>query len=155
MSNDPASQKGTNTKNASAPGPVSSVKSKVTVINTQDAATKVGLPRLTNIANIITGIVKDDENNLLPGILVTVTNHEGIPMRALKTNKLGQFAASTPLGSGVYFVEIEDPRGRFTFSRVQITLNGTVVPALEIIAKSQKQLTREKLAQEIFGKPTI
>ncbi len=76
-------------------------------------------------------------------------------MRALKTNKLGQFAASTPLTSGVYFVEIEDPRGRFTFTRVQITLNGTVVPVLEIIAKSEKVLTREKLAQEIFGKTSV
>lgn len=132
-----------------------SAPSTVRVINTQDAATKVGLPRLTNVANVITGLAKDDAGNQLPGILVTVTNGEGIPVRALKTNKLGQFAASTPLGSGTYFVEIEDPRGRFTFSRVQITLNGSVVPALEIIAKSQKQLTREILTQEIFGKNTM
>ena len=132
-----------------------STQSTVTVINTQEAATKAGLPRLTNVSNVITGLVKDNEGNLLPSILVTVTNGDGIPVRALKTNKLGQFAASTPVSSGVYFVEIEDPRSRFTFSRVQITLNGTVVPALEIIAKSQKQLTREKLAQEIFGGNTI
>ena len=127
----------------------------VKVINTQDAAVKVGLPRLTNIANVIAGLVKDGSGNLLPGILVTVTDHEGVPVRALKTNKLGQFAASTPLGPGTYFVEIEDPRQRFTFSRVQITLNGAVVPALEIMAKSQKQLTREMLTQEIFGKNSI
>jgi hypothetical protein len=126
-------------------------KSVVTVINTQAAATKAGLPRLTNIANVITGLVKDGAGNFLPGILVTVINGEGMPMRALKTNKLGQFAASTPLGSGTYYVEIEDPRERFTFSRVQITLTGAVVPAIEIIAKSQKQLSREKLTQEIFG----
>lgn len=127
----------------------------VNVITTQEGAVKVGLPRLTNAPNVITGLVKDDAGNLLPGILVTVTNGEGVPMRALKTNKLGQFAASTPLTSGIYFVEIEDPRGRFTFTRVQITLNGTVVPVLEIIAKSEKVLTREKLAQEIFGKTSV
>lgn len=127
----------------------------VNVITTQEGAVKVGLPRLTNAPNVITGLVKDDVGNLLPGILVTVTNGEGVPMRALKTNKLGQFAASTPLTSGVYFVEIEDPRGRFTFTRVQITLNGSVVPVLEIIAKSEKALTREKLAQEIFGKTSV
>ncbi len=127
----------------------------VNVITTQEAAVKVGLPRLTNVPNVITGLVKDDAGNLLPGILVTVTNHEGVPVRALKTNKLGQFAASTQLMSGVYFVEIEDPRGRFSFTRVQITLNGSVVPVLEIIARSEKALTREKLAQEIFGKTSI
>lgn len=127
----------------------------VNVITTQEGAVKVGLPRLTSYPNVVTGLVKDDAGNLLPGILVTVTNSEGVPVRALKTNKLGQFAASTQLSNGVYFVEVEDPRGRFTFTRVQITLNGTVVPVLEIIAKSEKVLTREKLAQEIFGKTTI
>ena len=74
-----------------------------------------------------------------------------MPLRALKTNRLGQFAASTPLANGVYFVEIEDPRARYVFDRVQITLNGSVVPALEIIAKNQKQVNREKLVKEIFG----
>lgn len=127
----------------------------VNVITTQEGAVKAGLPRLTNVPNVITGLVKDDTGNFLPGILVTVTNSDGIPMRALKTNKLGQFAASTQLASGTYFVEVEDPRGRFTFSRVQITLNNAVVPILEIIAKSEKALTREKLAQEIFGKPNL
>lgn len=132
-------------------GEASSPQPTVNVISSQDAATKVGLPRLTNVANVITGLIKDDAGNMLPGILVTVTNTEGIPMRAFKTNKLGQFGASTPLPNDTYLVEIEDPRDRFTFDRAQITLNGVVLPALEIIAKSQKRLIREKLAQEIFG----
>lgn len=148
----PASPRATTPREDSLAG---SSRGTVNVITTEEGAVKVGLPRLTNAPNVITGLVKDDVGNLLPGILVTVTNGEGVPMRALKTNKLGQFAASTPLTSGVYFVEIEDPRGRFTFTRVQITLNGTVVPVLEIIAKSEKVLTREKLAQEIFGKTSV
>jgi len=141
---------------ASAPVPPLTPASRgaVNVITTQEGAVKAGLPRLTNVPNVVTGLVKDDAGNFLPGILVTITNGEGVPVRALKTNKLGQFAASTQLASGTYFVEIEDPRARFTFSRVQITLNGAVVPVLEIIAKSEKVLTREKLAQEIFGKTT-
>lgn len=127
----------------------------ISVINTQAAAIKSGLPRLTTTPNVITGIIKDNMNNFLPAILVTVTNRENIPMRALKTNKLGQFAASTPLPNDVYIIEAEDPRDRFTFDRVQITLNGAIVPAIEIVAKSQKQITREKLTQEIFGKNQI
>lgn len=128
-------------------------RGSVNMITTQEAAVKAGLPRLTNVPNVITGIVKDDEGNLLPSILVTVTNAEGLPMRALKTNKLGQFGASTPLAQGTYYVEIEDPRGKYTFSRVQITLTGGVLPVLEILAKSEKALTREKLTKEIFGTP--
>ncbi len=148
----------TNTQPAAAPlqeeqhTTTQSQQPTISVINTQAAAIKSGLPRLTTTPNVITGIIKDNMNNFLPAILVTVTNRENIPMRALKTNKLGQFAASTPLPNDVYIIEAEDPRGRFTFDRVQITLNGAVVPAIEIVAKSQKQITREKLTQEIFGK---
>jgi hypothetical protein len=122
----------------------------VKIISGADAV-KVGLPRLTNLPNVITGIIKDDVNNFLPGILVTIINAQKIPMRAFKTNKLGQFGATTPLPNGIYIIEVEDPRARFVFDRAQITLNGAVVPALEIIAKGQKQIVREKLTQEIFG----
>jgi len=116
-------------------------------------AVKVGLPRLTTFPNIVTGIVKDKDKNLLPGVLVTVKDKDGVPLRALKTNRLGQFAASTQLPNGTYLVEIEDPRLRFTFDRAQITLNGTIVPALEIFAKTEKEITRAKLEKELFGKP--
>lgn len=122
----------------------------VKIITPQDAV-KAGLPRLTTFPNVVTGITRDSDNNLLPGVLVTVRDRDGVPVRALKTNRLGQFAASTPLANATYFVEIEDPRGRYIFDRVQITLNGSIVPALEIIAKSQKEVAREKLAKEIFG----
>ena len=118
-------------------------------------AEKVGLPRLTTFPNIVTGIVKDKEKNLLPGVLVTVKDKEGVPLRALKTNRLGQFAASTQLPNGTYLIEIEDPRLRFTFDRAQITLNGTIVPALEIFAKTEKEITRAKLEKELFGTPNI
>lgn len=138
------------------PTPLTPVPGKtqptVSVINTQAEAVKAGLPRLTNVPNVISGIIKDDENNFLPAILVTVTSKDNMPMRALKTNKLGQFAASTPLPNDTYVVEAEDPRSRYTFDRAQITLNGQVVPGIEIIAKSQKQLVREQLSEQIFGK---
>lgn len=119
----------------------------------KDVATRAGLPRLTTFPNVVTGIIKDYDNTLLPGVLVTVKDKDGIPLRALKTNKLGQFAASTPLGNGTYVVEVEDPRGRFSFDKVQITLNGAVMPALQIIAKSKRELDREALSRQIFGTP--
>jgi hypothetical protein len=120
-------------------------------IITPESAVKAGLPKLTTIPNVVTGIIRDGERSLLPGVLVTVRDKDDVPLRALKTNRLGQFAASTPLVNGTYLVEVEDPRGRYIFDRVQITLNGSVMPALEIVAKNQKQLARDKLAKEIFG----
>ena len=116
-----------------------------------EATTRAGLPRLTTFSNVVTGIVKDNVGGLLPGVLVTVRDKEGVPLRALKTNKLGQFAASTQLPNGTYIVEIDDPRNRFLFDRAQITLNGSVMPAIEIVAKSKRDINREELSKQIFG----
>jgi hypothetical protein len=149
-----------NTVIPAAPSSASSVatpqtpKTQNVKIITPESAVKAGLPRLTTFPNVVTGIIKDSDNNLLPGVLVTVKDKDGMPLRALKTNRLGQFAASTPLSNGVYFVEIEDPRTRYIFDRVQITLNGSIVPAIEVVARSQKQINRAMLEKELFGKPT-
>lgn len=128
-------------------------KSTVKVI-TPDMAVKAGLPRLTTFPNVVTGIIKDNQGNLLPGILVTVKDKEDIPVRALKTNKLGQFAASTPLANGVYTIDIEDPKGIHLFDRVRITLNGSVLSPVEVIARTKKEMDRAKLAAELFGPAT-
>lgn len=130
--------------------PAPSTQTSVRVF-TPEAATKAGLPRLTTFPNIVTGIIKDYNDNLLPGILITVRDATDTPLRALKTNKLGQFAASTPLPNGTYIVEIEDPKNALVFDKVQITLNGAVSPPIEVVSKSQKRVERDRLAREIFG----
>lgn len=119
----------------------------------QTTAQSVGLPRLTTFPNVITGVVKDNVGGLLPGILITVRDKDGVPLRALKTNKLGQFAASTPLSDGSFIIEAEDPRNRFVFGRAELALTGVVLPPLEITAKSQKEVSRSELAKQIFGQP--
>ncbi|MBI5613580.1 PrgI family protein [Candidatus Gottesmanbacteria bacterium] len=111
-----------------------------------------GVPRLTTFPNVANGIIKDSNGNMLPGILVTIKDHDGVPMRALKTNKLGQFAASTPLQPGEYVIEIEDPRNQFAFDKTKLNIDNSILPAVEIIAKSQKEIARAKLAMDIFGK---
>ena len=118
-------------------------------------ATQVGMPKLTNQANVITGIIKTSSGNLLPNIIVTVQDKEGVPVRALKTNRLGQFAASTPLTAGVYLIEIEDPKKTYQFHRIEVNLINEVIPALEISAINERDIVRQKLTQELFGKNKI
>ncbi len=118
---------------------------------TAETAVKAGLPRLTTFPNVVTGIIKDAEGNLLPGVLVTVRDKDEMPVRALKTNKLGQFAASTPLPNGTFTVDIEDPRGQHFFDRVRVTFNGSVMAPVEVISKSKKQMERSQLEKSIFG----
>lgn len=130
-------------------------KTTVRIVASPKALIKEGIPKLTTTPNVISGIIKDSNGSLLPNLIVTVKDKEGVPVRALKTNKLGQFAASTPLASGVYLIEVEDPKQTFRFKRIEVTLMGVAMPALEISAVSEKDLMRQKLAHEIFGKNTL
>lgn len=147
---DAQAQTPTPMRQASVASPTETSTTSVRVI-APGAASKAGLPRLTTFPNVVTGIIKDHFGNLLPGMLITVRDRDDVPLRALKTNKLGQFAASTPLPNNTYVVEIEDPKGGFTFDKAQISLIGTVAPLIEVTAKSQREVERDTLAKEIFG----
>ena len=88
---------------------------------------------LTSFPNVINGIVKDISGNLLEGVVVVIYDKEGLPVRALKTNKLGQFTGSTPLHNGTYTVELE--KDGFAFDVLQIDLTGAILPPVMITAK--------------------
>lgn len=107
----------------------------------------VGLPILPEVPNIISGIIKDPRNNPLPNILVEVKDNEGNPVRAFKTNGVGQFASATPLSNGIYRVEFEDPKNEAKFDAVEIQANGEIIMPLEIISVDK----REELRKELFG----
>lgn len=112
-----------------------------------DATLKAGFPSLPDTPNVVLGIIKDPRGKILPNMLVEIMNMQGIPVRAFKTNALGQFAAATPLPDGEYNVLIEDPRKQNEFEQIHISLDGNIFQPLEIISTDQ----REKLRQELFG----
>lgn len=89
---------------------------------------------LTNTPNVLSGLVSDAANIPLEGAIITLRDASGIPVRALKTNKLGQFLSTTPLTSGVYTLEIEHANARF--EPITINLTGNIMAPLEIKAKS-------------------
>lgn len=88
---------------------------------------------LTTFPNVINGIVKDAAGNYLEAVVVVIYDKEGLPVRALKTNKLGQFSGATPLPNGTYTLELE--KEGFTFDVLQIELTGQLLPPLMITAK--------------------
>lgn len=88
---------------------------------------------LTTFPNVINGIVKDKQNDYLDAVVAVIYDKEGLPVRALKTNKLGQFTGSTPLPNGTYTLELE--KDNFTFDVLQMDLTGGVLPPLMITAK--------------------
>lgn len=89
---------------------------------------------LTTFPNVINGIIKDGKKNYLEAVVVVIYDKEGLPVRALKTNKLGQFTGATPLPNGTYRVELE--KEGFVFDVLQIDLNGQILSPLMVIAKS-------------------
>lgn len=99
-----------------------------------------------DVPNVIVGIIKDARGNVLSSVLVEITDKEGNPIRAFKTNPLGQFASATPLTNGEYTITFEDPKGQHSFDRIDLTVNSTILPPLEIISHD----AREALRQELF-----
>lgn len=97
--------------------------------------------------NLITGIVLDPRGNVLPNILIEIKDTENNPVRAFKTNKLGQFASATPLPNGTFTVEFEDPKGLHSFSQVPLQTSGAALEPLEIVSTDD----REKLRKELFN----
>lgn len=87
---------------------------------------------LTSSPNVINGIVSDTAGNYIENVIVIIHNSEGIPVRALKTNKLGQFVGSTPLPAGVYTVTLE--KEGYSFQTLQLTLENSTLAPIAIIA---------------------
>lgn len=111
--------------------PVTRLSEKVKVVTpTKASVTQVAL---TSFPNVLNGIVKDKTGNYLEGCIAVIYDREGLPVRALKTNKLGQFTGSTPLPNGTYKLAIE--REGYTFNVLQIELGGEVLPPLLITAE--------------------
>lgn len=107
----------------------------------------VGTPIFPDTPNLITGVVKDPRGNPLANILVEIKDHSGNPVRAFKTNALGQFASATPLVNGVYAVFFEDPREQNKFDNIEINAAGEIILPLEIISSDK----REELRRSLFN----
>lgn len=93
---------------------------------------------LTTTPNIVNGIVTDSLGNYLEGVIVVTHDKQGLPVRALKTNKLGQFLAATPLPNGMYNIVLE--KDDLIFDELQIKLDGQVIPPIRVSAKKGEQL---------------
>lgn len=118
-------------------------------------AKQAGIASLPQYPNIVSGIVKDAKGDILPNIIVEVKDQTDNPVRAFKTNKLGQFSASTSLANGHYTISLEDPKNTYQFEVIAIELTGGVFQPLEIMAKDleivKKQGERQQLHQALFG----
>jgi len=70
----------------------------------------------------LTGIIRNQRQTPLPGILVSIKNNAGDQIRLLKTNPHGIFATYSKLNPGVYDFEISDPKGNYFFDTMKLTI---------------------------------
>lgn len=99
------------------------------------AKTNVSLPfpQKPTVPNLIVGMVLDNTGNILDNTIIEIRSMDGIPVRAMKTNMLGQFSISNPLRTGKYQIEAEKEGHHFDV--YTLDLQNTIIDPLEIRAK--------------------
>lgn len=88
---------------------------------------------LTDVPNIINGTVFDQRGAPMEGVVLVIKDKTSNSVRALKTNRVGQFIVSTPLEDGTYYLEFEMPN--YSFNTYEIDLAGVVIAPLTIKGK--------------------
>lgn len=83
--------------------------------------------------NIISGMVKDQAGNPQQDLVILIKNNKGDPVRALKTNAVGQFSISTPLALGTYTLETDkSQKTSLSFDILKFEVNDQIIPPVEI-----------------------
>ena len=93
---------------------------------------EIPMPDKPDVPNMVVGMVTDTDGKIVEGAIVEIQDSNGNPARVLKTNPLGQFKTSTPLGNGKFLVITE--KEKYNFNRVEIVLNNTIIDPIKIQA---------------------
>ncbi len=91
---------------------------------------------LTSQPNVVNGLVYDSNGVPLDGVIITIKDMQANSVRALRTSRLGNFIANTPLPSGEYYLELE--KAGQVFDVWKIALDGSVLKPIQIRAKAQE-----------------
>lgn len=83
--------------------------------------------------NMLVGMVLDKNGEMIEGAILEIRNSQGMPVRALRTNKLGQFMIATPLPNDIYEIEIE--KEGHGFDIIKLETKGEIIEPIEIKAK--------------------
>jgi len=94
----------------------------------------VVVPATPTLPNLLVGFVRTKESRIIEAAILEIRDMEGLPVRAFKTNKLGQFLSATPLPSGEY--EIETEKEGLEFDIIKVKLTGKIMPPIEIVSKN-------------------
>lgn len=100
---------------------------------TAKTADDLPIPAIPTQPNVVVGMVLNSEGKIIDNAIIEIRDKEGLPVRALRSNKLGQFRIVTPLPNGIYEMEVE--KEGLAFDIINIDISGEVVRPIEIRAK--------------------
>lgn len=84
--------------------------------------------------NILAGNIVDSTGHVLEGVILEIAEKaSGMPVRALRSNKLGQFQIATPLPRGEYVLTCE--KDGWAFDKLLINATGQIITPIQIRAK--------------------
>ena len=90
-------------------------------------------PIIDGLPNVVSGVVKGQKGELLAGVMVVIEDADGDLVRALKTNKLGQFVIATSLPNGDYTVKVKNAAG--ASAPVKVRMDGSVLEPIVFRAR--------------------
>lgn len=93
----------------------------------------IPLPSVPEFPNILVGMVLNTEGKIVEGAILEIRDHQGNPVRALRTNKLGQFRIATPLPNDLYQVVTE--KEGLDFDTIRVELRGEIIQPILIKEK--------------------
>lgn len=104
---------------------------------TASFSTKLPMPNPPDTPNIIAGMILTNESKILPNALLEIKNQSGATVRALKSNKLGQFSISSPLENGNYRLIVEN--NIYKFDIIEFAAEGKIISPIKVKAKIRKE----------------
>ncbi|MBI5151518.1 MAG: PrgI family protein [Candidatus Pacebacteria bacterium] len=90
--------------------------------------TALPFPKTPTTPNLVVGMILDQSGKMIDQCIIEIQDHLGMPLRALRSNKLGQFFVSTPLPSGEYNIVVE--KDGYSFDTMRLSLHGAIVSPL-------------------------
>ena len=94
------------------------------------------IPAPPDQPNVLVGMVISSKGKIVEGAIVEIQDQGGDVVRAMRTNKLGQFRTVSPLENGDYQIVVEKKGSNFDIMKIK--LKGEVVPPIEIKEKPTK-----------------
>lgn len=94
---------------------------------------EIPMPKPPLTPNIAVGMIVDDKGKIIENAIIEIQDDKGNPIRALRTNSLGQFKTSAPMANGDYLVLTE--KEGFQFDILRLKAEGKVILPIKIKAK--------------------